>query len=37
MESKNNNVNNLEEKKGNIGWGFLGFFIPIVGLILFFF
>ena len=25
----------MEEDKGNIGWGILGFFIPIVGLILY--
>ena len=39
-ELSNTNVNNttvinLEEEKNTFGWGVLGFFIPIVGLILF--
>lgn len=34
--SNTNNINNIEvQDSGSFGWGVLGFFIPLVGLILF--
>lgn len=31
----NENIANVQNDTGSIGWAFLGFFIPIVGLILY--
>ena len=28
-------TNNVQRNDGNIGWGFLGFFVPVIGLVLF--
>ena len=34
-ENKTENLQDNQEEKGNMGWAVLGFFVPLVGLILF--